>query len=84
MAKEFFPFVVRKKFAPYTHDYVANLLKKVQETFGPTFGESPRWMFKVPFDNTGGNNWELDFYFAHHHDQLLFCLKYLGETGESS
>jgi hypothetical protein len=46
MVKEYI--VIRKTFTPYSHKQVSEILESLRKEFGPTYGESPRWFFKVP------------------------------------
>ena len=74
-----FPITIRKQFVPYSHHQVSELLVSMRKTFGAP-GANRRWIFKVPLDESGGNAWQIDFYFRDRSDSLIFCLKYLGET----
>ena len=78
MVKEYI--VIRKTFTPYSHKQVSEMLESLRKEFGPTYGESPRWFFKVPADENHDNNWQLNFYIRDRNDALIFCLKYLGEA----
>lgn len=73
-----FPISIRKRFVPYSHNEVSDLLKAMRQTFG-TPGPTRRWIFKVPLDEHGANAWQIDFFFRDRNDSLIFCLKYLGE-----
>lgn len=76
-----FPAMLSHQFKPYSHERVSAILSDVAKTFGPP-GVTKRWHFKVPFDDTGANNWALDFYFRDKNDLLIFCLKHLGRHHE--
>jgi len=78
MFKEYI--VIRKTFTPYSHKQVSEILESLRKEFGPTYGESPRWFFKVPAGEYNDNDWQLDFYIRDRNDALIFCLKYLGEA----
>ena len=78
MLKEYI--VIRKNFTPYSHKQVSEILESLRKEFGPTYGESPRWFFKVPAGEYNDNDWQLDFYIRDRNDALIFCLKYLGEA----
>ncbi len=65
---------VRVVFAPYSHDDVQIMLRKVVADFGRP-GE--RWRYRSPDLGQAENNvWQLDFYYANPHDAIIFGLKY--------
>lgn len=65
---------VRVVFAPYDHDDVQSLLRKVVTDFGRP---GSRWRYRSPDIGQAENNvWQLDFYFADPHDAIIFGLKY--------
>ncbi len=65
---------VRVVFAPYDHDDVQNMLRKVVKDFGRP---GNRWRYRSPDIGEAENNvWMLDFYFANPHDAIIFGLKY--------
>lgn len=65
---------VRVVFAPYDHDDVQTMLKKVVQDFGRP---GSRWRYRSPDIGQAENNvWMLDFYFAEPHDAIIFGLKY--------
>jgi hypothetical protein len=61
-------------FAPYDHDDVQRLLRKVVADFGRP---GARWRYRSPDLGEAENNvWQIDFYFANPHDAIIFGLKY--------
>ena len=65
---------VRVVFAPYGHDDVQTLLRKVVKDFGRP---GNRWRYRSPDIGTVEQNvWILDFYFRDPHDAIIFGLKY--------
>ena len=65
---------IRVVFAPYNHDDVQSMLRKVVADFGRP---GDRWRYRSPnIGQSESNAWVLDFYFRDPYDATIFGLKY--------